>query len=116
VRDIIVLVAATGIAGTVVWRMTAGPTGGPRARLRSRVRFEDSLEVTGLPVVDAGAVNAPTGPAFAFEETVAEPPHRVWSAVRLVLLIAGVAGIGAAAIWAVAHFVNQALANKLTGP
>jgi hypothetical protein len=115
VRDIIVLVTATGIAGTVVWRMTAGPAGAPRPRLRHRVRFEESFEVTALPVTDAGPGFGPAGPAFAFEETVADPPHRVWSAVRLVVLILSLAGIGAGAIWAVAHLVNQALANKLTG-
>ena len=111
------LVAATGIAGGVVWRLTTGSTASLRPRIRERpVRFEETFEVTALPVMEAPAGVVPAGPAFAFEETTAEPPHRVWSAVRLVVLILGLAGIGAASLWAIGHMVNQALANKLTAP
>lgn len=112
--EVIVLLAATGIAGSVVWRLTAGPAATLRPRLRPRrVRFEETLEVTALPLADGVSLGQS---GFAFEETVVEPPRRAWSALRLVGLILTVAGAGAGAIWLVAHFVNQALESRLTGP
>jgi hypothetical protein len=115
VKELVVLLLATGIAGAVVWRLTLGPSGLPRGRRqRNRVRFEDAFEVTALPVTDAGIPLAAS--SIAFQPTPVEPPRRGWSVVRLVVLVAGLAGIGAGAVWVVAHFVNQALASRLTEP
>jgi len=115
VKDVVVLLLAAGIAGGVVWRLTFGPSAGARPRgRRQRVRFEDAFEVTALPVTDPSIPLAAS--AIAFAPTPAEPPHRVWSAVRLVILVMSLAGLGAGAVWVVAHFVNQALANRLTQP
>jgi hypothetical protein len=111
-RDVIVLVLAAGIAGTVVWRLSGGPSMGLSGS-RRRVRFDETLEVTSLPVVEGGFPLGST--SIAFEESPAEPPHRTWSVVRLVLLILVIAGIGAGTIWGIAHFVNEALASRLTG-
>ena len=105
------LVLAAGIAGGVVWRLSAGPTA--ISRPRRRVRFDETLEVTSLPIAEGGISLASS--SIAFEESPADPPHRTWSAVRLILLILVVAGIGAGTIWAIAHFVNEALASRLTG-
>ena len=109
-RDVIVLVLAAGIAGGLVWWLTAGPSGGV-TRARRRVRFDETLEVTALPLADV----AGTG-AIAFEESPAEPPRRTWSVVRLVALILAVAGLGATAVYAVGHFLRLALDSKLAGP
>jgi hypothetical protein len=111
-QDVIVLVLAAGIAGGVVWRLSAGPTG--ISRPRRRVRFDETLEVTSLPITEGGISLASS--SIAFEESPADPPHRTWSAVRLALLILVIAGIGAGTIWAIAHFLNEALASRLTGP
>jgi hypothetical protein len=114
VKDVIILTTAAGIAGGIVWRLTAGAGASLRPRVHRPVRFEESFEVTALPVVEAG-YGVTAGASLAFEESAAEPSRPVWSAVRLVLLILGLAGIGAAGIYTVAHFVNKALADKLTG-
>lgn len=110
-RDVIVLMLAAGIAGGLVWRLSAGP-GGSLPRTRRRVRFDETLEVTAIPLLDAGV----TSGSIAFEESPVDPPRRTWAAVRLVLLIVTVAGIGATLIYAVGHFVRLALDSKLAGP
>ncbi|MEX2458243.1 MAG: hypothetical protein WD770_04595, partial [Actinomycetota bacterium] len=97
--------------GGVVWRLSAGPAG--ISRPRRRVRFDETLEVTSLPVVEGGISLASS--SIAFEESPADPSHRTWSAFRLVLLIVAVAGIGAGTIWVIARFLNEALASRLTG-
>ncbi|MDQ3643339.1 MAG: hypothetical protein M3450_18195 [Actinomycetota bacterium] len=113
-QDIFVLIGAAGIAGSIVWKLTAGTGASIRPRGRRPVRFEDAFEVTALPVSPARVGVGP--PALAFRETASEPARPVWSAIRLIVLIASVAAIGAAGIYFVVHFVNQALANRLTGP
>lgn len=106
------LVVATGIAGGLVWKLSAG-SGGLGLPRPHRVRFDESLEITSIPMLEPDM--AGTG-AIAFEERPAEPPHRTWSIVRLVVLIAGLAGIGAGTIWAAVHFLNLALAERIQTP
>ncbi len=108
-RDAFVLVFAAGVAGAVVWRLTAGEFGLPRL-IRRRPRFDDTFEVAATPAVLA---RAPADGLSFDDRGTAEPAHRVWSLFRLVVMIAVVSAAGAAIIWTIGQLVNVAIAQRL---
>ncbi|HYU56886.1 MAG TPA: hypothetical protein VEO00_02400 [Actinomycetota bacterium] len=110
-RDVLVLVLAAGLSALVVWRMTIGPNPAARRRpfRRRRVRFEETLEVTGASFAGVSAT-----PAFAFVPTAREErPHRFRAVIGIATTIFLLAAGGAAALYLIGHFARLAIENLI---